>query len=148
MLSYLRFAIASFVLVALSTSSSIVSAEESAEQITKEWTQWGGDGYKNNVPVGVGIPTDWNVGKFDFRTGEWDSSNAVNIKWASRLGSQTYGNAVVADGKVFVGTNNSGGWIARYPSNVDLGCLIAFDRETGDFLWQHSSEKAEDRPRP
>ncbi len=141
MLSYLRFAIAFFLLFALSTTSSIVSAEESAEQITKEWTQWGGDGYKNNVPVGVGIPTDWNVGKFDFRTGEWDSSNAVNIKWASRLGSQTYGNAVVADGKVFVGTNNSGGWIARYPSNVDLGCLIAFDRETGDFLWQHSSEK-------
>jgi outer membrane protein assembly factor BamB len=81
------------------------------------------------------------VGDFDYRTGEWDSSEAKNIKWVARLGSQTYGNAVVSGGKVFIGTNNSGGWLQRYPSNVDLGCLLCFDVETGKFLWQHSSEK-------
>ena len=106
-----------------------------------EWSQWGGSAGRNNTPVGHNIPTEWEVGDFDYRTGEWDSTNAENIKWVSRLGSQTYGNAVVAGGKVFVGTNNSGGWLPRYPSEVDLGCLIAFDAETGDFLWQHSSEK-------
>ena len=57
------------------------------------------------------------------------------------LGSQTYGNPVVADGRVFVGTNNGAGHLKRYPSKVDLGCLLAFDEKTGDFLWQHSSEK-------
>ena len=112
-----------------------------ADAVTAEWTQWGGDSLRNNVPVGVGIPTEWEVGDFDFRTGEWDSSSAENIKWAARLGSQTYGNCVVAGGKAFVGTNNSGGWLPRYPAEVDLGCLIAFDAETGKFLWQHSSEK-------
>ncbi len=114
---------------------------DSTEQQTTEWPQWGGDSQRNNVPVGEGIPIEWEVGDFDYRTGEWDSSTAENIKWVSRLGSQTYGNAVVTGGRVFVGTNNSGGWLPRYPAGIDLGCLIAFDAETGDFLWQHSSEK-------
>ena len=108
---------------------------------TIEWPQWGGDSLRNNTPVGKGIPTEWNVGKFDHVTGEWDPASAKNIQWVARLGSQTYGNAVVADGKVFVGTNNSGARIDRYPSKVDLGCLLAFNAETGKFLWQHSSEK-------
>jgi outer membrane protein assembly factor BamB len=106
-----------------------------------EWNQWGGSSSRNNTPEGKDIPTAWNVGKFDYRTGEWDSSAAKNIRWVAKLGSQTYGNPVVADGKVFVGTNNSGGWLARYPAEVDLGCLLAFDVKDGKFLWQHSSEK-------
>ncbi len=108
---------------------------------TLDWPQWGGDSAHNNTPVGLNIPTEWEVGDFDYRTGKWDPTDAKNIKWVSRLGSQTYGNAVVADGKIYVGTNNSGGWLERYPSKVDLGCLICFDLETGEFLWQHSSEK-------
>ena len=112
-----------------------------ARTVTLEWPQWGGSPQHNNTPVGSNIPTDWNVGDFDYRTGEWDPSEAKNIKWVARLGSQTYGNAVVADGRVHVGTNNKGGWIDRYSSKVDLGCLICFDQETGKFLWQHSSEK-------
>ncbi|TWT47407.1 outer membrane protein assembly factor BamB family protein [Botrimarina hoheduenensis] len=108
---------------------------------TLEWAQWGGDSRRNNTPIATGIPTEWEVGDFDFETGKWDPTNAVNIKWVARLGSQTYGNVVIADGKAFVGTNNSGGWLKRYPSDVDLGCLIAFNAETGKFLWQHSSEK-------
>lgn len=116
-------------------------SNDTDNQLTVEWTQWGGDSARNNVPTGKNIPTEWEVGDFDYRTGEWDPSEAENIKWVSRLGSQTYGNAVVAGDKIIVGTNNNGGWLQRYPSDVDLGCLIAFDVETGKFLWQHSSEK-------
>ncbi|MGI9458020.1 MAG: PQQ-binding-like beta-propeller repeat protein [Aeoliella sp.] len=112
-----------------------------AAEVTKEWPQWGGDSMRNNTPVGENIPTDWDIGEFDPETGDWDSSTAKNIKWVARLGSPTYGNAVVADGKVFVGTNNGAGWLERYPFDVDLGCLLAFDQETGTYLWQHSSEK-------
>lgn len=106
-----------------------------------DWPQWGGTSQRNNVPVGVDIPTEWEIGDFDYETGEWDPTGAKNIKWVARLGSQSYGNPVVADGKIFVGTNNSGGWLERYPPQVDLGCLLCFDLETGEFLWQHSSEK-------
>jgi len=112
-----------------------------ASELTIDWRQWGGDSQHNNTPVGKNIPTEWEIGEFDYKTGAWDPSEAKNIKWVSRLGSQTYGNAVVSDGKIFIGTNNSGGWLERYPSKVDLGCLLCFDVETGKFLWQHSSEK-------
>ena len=65
----------------------------------------------------------------------------VNIKWVARLGSQTYGNPVVAGGRVWVGTNNGAGYLKRYPADVDLGCLLCFDESDGRFLWQASSEK-------
>ncbi|QDS97144.1 outer membrane protein assembly factor BamB family protein [Adhaeretor mobilis] len=110
-------------------------------QQTGDWSQWGGSSARNNVPVASNIPTEWEIGDFDYETGEWDDSNAQNIKWVAKLGSQSYGNAVVSDGRIFIGTNNSGGHLKRYPSNVDLGCLLCFDLESGRFLWQHSSEK-------
>lgn len=94
-----------------------------------DWPQWGGSYFRNNVPEGKGIATEWNV------------EDGTNIKWASKLGSETYGNPVIANGKVYVGTNNGSGYMKRYPNKVDLGCLICFDEETGTFLWQHSSEK-------
>jgi outer membrane protein assembly factor BamB len=108
---------------------------------SKEWTQWGGTPQRNNVPAGVNIPDEWLIGDFDLRTGAWKREGSKNIKWVGKLGSQTYGNPVIADGKAFVGTNNAGGWIERYPPDVDLGCLIAFDIKDGKFLWQHSNEK-------
>lgn len=117
------------------------TALSSTAAVTKQWNQWGGSPVRNNTPVGVGIATEWNVGEFDFRTGEWDPSTAENIKWVAKLGSQTYGNCVVADGKAFIGTNNSGALLKRYPADIDLGCLVAVDQQTGKFLWQHSSEK-------
>ncbi|SMP51734.1 Outer membrane protein assembly factor BamB, contains PQQ-like beta-propeller repeat [Neorhodopirellula lusitana] len=107
----------------------------------KEWPQWGGTRVRNNVPNVKNLPESWNIGKFDRRTGDWDGSKAENIRWFAELGSQTYGNPVVAGGRVFVGTNNGGGYLKRYPNQTDLGCLLAFDQSNGDFLWQHSSEK-------
>jgi outer membrane protein assembly factor BamB len=97
-----------------------------------DWPQWGGSSYRNNTPEGKNIATT-----FDVATGE-------NIKWWVRLGSESYGNQVVANGKVFMGTNNGAGYIERYPTGrdgVDLGVFVCFDAETGKFLWQHSSEK-------
>jgi len=117
------------------------SKEAAPAQKSGDWPQWGGDSKRNNVPTADNIPTTWDVGGFDRATGKWLQEDSENIKWVASLGSQTYGNPVVADGKVFVGTNNGSGYIERYPAKVDLGCLIAFDEKTGEFLWQHSSEK-------
>ncbi len=93
------------------------------------------------MPIASDIPIEWEVGEFDRKTGAWISDDAVNIKWVANVGSQSYGNPVIAGGRVFVGTNNSGGYLPRYPGDVDLGCLLAFDEQTGEFLWQDSSEK-------
>ena len=116
------------------------SAKKSTET-TSEWLQWGGSPARNNTPEGHNIPTEWNIGEFDYRTSAWKPEKSKNVKWVSRLGSQTYGNTVVAGGKAFIGTNNSGGWLKRYPADRDLGVLLCFNAEDGKFLWQHSSEK-------
>ena len=118
-----------------------VSMNVAEESKSGDWAQWGGDSKRNNVPNAKNMPTDWNVGSFDRKTGAWKSDGAVNIKWVAAVGSQTYGNPVVADGKVFVGTNNGNGYIERYPATVDLGCLLCFNEKDGKFLWQHSSPK-------
>jgi len=106
-----------------------------------EWNQWGGSPQRNNTPVAEGLPVEWEPGEFDFDTGVWDPASSENVLWVAPLGSQSYGNPVVAGGKVFVGTNNGKGWLDRYPPATDLGCLLAFDVADGSFLWQDSSEK-------
>jgi outer membrane protein assembly factor BamB len=106
-----------------------------------DWNQWAGSPARNNVPAGKDIATEWTPGDFDDKTGEWKKKSAKNVKWVARLGSESYGNPVVAGGKVFVGTNNGGGRLKRYPAAVDLGCLVCFNEADGKFLWQASSEK-------
>jgi len=107
----------------------------------KDWAQWGGSTIKNNTPDATNIPSEWEVGEIDDETGEWTPGSGQNIKWAARLGSQSYGNPVIANGKVYVGSNNGAGYLKRYPATVDLGVLLCFNEADGKFLWQHSSEK-------
>ncbi len=95
----------------------------------KDWPQWGGSAERNNVPETGSLPVSFN-----YKTGK-------NFVWSSALGSETYGNPVVANGKVYVGTNNGAGYLKRYPATVDLGVLLCFDEKDGAFQWQHSSEK-------
>lgn len=94
-----------------------------------DWPQWAGSPLRNNVTDQEGIPT------------EWDVSTGKNIRWSVPLGSETYGNPVIANGQVYVGTNNGAGYLERYPAEVDLGVLLCFDEKDGTFLWQHSNEK-------
>ncbi|MDC0274528.1 MAG: PQQ-binding-like beta-propeller repeat protein [Planctomycetaceae bacterium] len=94
-----------------------------------DWPQWGGSKYKNNTPPGTNIPIDWDV------------NEGTNIKWKIGIGSQSYGNPIVANGKVYLGTNNGAGLVKRFPNNTDLGCLVAIDEKDGTFLWQHSNPK-------
>lgn len=96
---------------------------------SKDWPQWGGSPLRNNVPLSQNVPM------------EWDIESGQNIKWTFPLGSESYGNPVVANGKVYVGTNNGAAHLNRYPSTTDLGVLLCVDEKTGKFLWQHSSEK-------
>ena len=106
-----------------------------------DWPMWGGTTVRNNVPQGKNIPTEWEAGDFDPKTGEWKKDTAQNIKWVARLGSQSYGNPVVANGKVYCGSNNGAGYLKRYPASIDLGVMLCFNEADGKFLWQHSNEK-------
>ena len=88
---------------------------------------------RNMVSAMKGLPLDWDV------------KTKKNVKWVADLGSQSYGNPVVAGGMVFVGTNNE---LARDPKQPgDRGVLMAFREATGEFLWQHAHAEARIGPR-
>jgi outer membrane protein assembly factor BamB len=74
----------------------------------------------------------------------WNINTGRNVRWVAKLGTSNYGGTVVAEGRVFVSTNNGAGHVPRFPSYIDLGCLLAFDERTGEFIWQHSNEKLPD----
>ncbi len=94
-----------------------------------DWPMWGGTPDRNMVSSMKGLPTDWDV------------KTKKNVRWMAELGSQSYGNAVVAGGTVFVGTNNE---LLRDPKQGgDRGVLMAFRESTGEFLWQHTHAKLE-----
>jgi outer membrane protein assembly factor BamB len=92
-----------------------------------DWPMWGGSPDRNMVSDMTNPPVSWDV------------QSKKNVRWVSALGSQTYGNPVVANGMVFVGTNNEG---VRDPKQGgDRGVLMAFRESDGEFLWQHTSTK-------
>lgn len=126
-------------------ATAIVAAEPGAlARPAAGWPQWGGSPSRNNAPDAKNLPVEWNVGEFDFRTGKWLGGDVKNVRWVAKLGSESYGSPAVAGGRVFCASNN-GGHLARYPAKVDLGCLLCFQQADGEFLWQHSVEKLEDR---
>lgn len=94
---------------------------------TAEVVMFGGGPSRNMVSEEKGLPAKWNP-----VTGE-------NVKWVVPLGSQSYGGPIVADGKVFIGTNNEG---KRNPKLTgDRGVLMAFRAGDGGFLWQATYPK-------
>lgn len=135
----MRLAFASASLLGVVLFAAISNGAEPAS--FDESPQWGASPARNNVRDGQHLPETWNVGQFDEETREWLPGSGRNIRWVARLGTVTHGSPVVAAGKVFIGTNNGGGRLKRYPSDVDLGCLLCFRAADGEFLWQHSSEK-------
>jgi outer membrane protein assembly factor BamB len=94
-----------------------------------DWPMWGGTPDRNMVSQAKGLP------------GEWDIKTKKNVKWVAQLGSQSYGNPVVAGGLVFVGTNNE---LVRDPKQPgDRGVLMAFRESDGEFMWQQTHPKLE-----
>jgi outer membrane protein assembly factor BamB len=92
-----------------------------------DWPMWGGTADRNMVSAQKSPPVTWDV------------ATKKNIKWVAGVGSQTYGNPVVASGMVFVGTNNEALKDPKQPG--DRGVLMAFRESDGEFLWQQTSTK-------
>src|SRR5678815_1196572 len=100
----------------------------------KDWPQWGGDQHRNMYSEEKGLPDRFEPGKLKKGTEDVDMATTKNVKWVAKLGSQSYGNATVANGKVFVGTNND---TPRNKKHMgDRSILMCFDEKAGEFLWQ------------
>jgi outer membrane protein assembly factor BamB len=97
--------------------------------LSQDWPMWGGTPHRNMVSAITGLPYTWNI-----KTKE-------HIKWKADVGTASYGNPVVADNKVFLGTNNEN---SKNPAITgDKGILICFRESDGKFLWQAVSDKLE-----
>jgi outer membrane protein assembly factor BamB len=95
--------------------------------LSADWPMWGGAPNRNMVSPLTGMPSQWDV------------KSGKNVKWVAALGSQSYGNPIVAGGVVLVGTNNEA---LRDPKQGgDRGVLMAFRESDGEFLWQATFEK-------
>ncbi len=123
---------------AADTSKAANAASETNQQATGEkkttgdWPMWGGTIDRNMVNAATGLD-------LSFQSGADEDAPEKNLVWSAELGSQTYGNPVVADGKVYVGTNNGG---EHRPQHVgDRGVVLCFDEKDGKFLWQLTREK-------
>lgn len=126
-----------------------------------DYPQWGGSNNRNMVSDEKGLPIDFDPGKkygpkaapkeagrlrpnaeaANKAPGaeDIDMSTTKNCLWVAKLGSQTYGTPMIANGQVYVGTNNES---PRDSKSVgDRGVVMVFDEYTGEFKWQLVSPK-------
>lgn len=94
--------------------------------------QYGQAWSRNMVSAERGLPE-----RFDPKTGE-------NVKWVAKLGSESHSTPVIADGRVFIGTNNDEPRDSKHQG--DRGVLLCLDEKDGHLLWQLVVPKREEDP--
>ena len=98
--------------------------------LAADWSMWGGTLRRNMVSEERDLPTRFGVSR-DPTTGEVLTEG---IRWFVRLGTQSFGNPVIADGRIFLGTNDAA---AHNPwRGGDRGVLQCYREADGEFLWQ------------
>jgi len=110
----------------------LVGAAEMAA--AEDWPMWGRTPERNMVSPETGIADSFDPGRMKDNSEEVDLSTTKNVKWVVKLGSQAYGNPTVANGRVFIGTNNETPRDPRHKG--DRGVVFCLDEQTGRFLWQ------------
>jgi outer membrane protein assembly factor BamB len=109
-----------------------VGAMAASPLVSQDWPMWGGTARRNLSSAMKNLPESWDV------------KSGKNIKWKAQIGSASYGNPVVADGKIFLGTNNGN---PRNPEiQGDKGVLMCFRESDGKFLWQAVTDKLDSGP--
>lgn len=109
----------------------IVSANASAG----DWPQWGGTPSRNMVSVEERLPSSFEPGKKRPDGSGIDLSTTRNVRWVAKLGTENYSSPVIADGRVFIGTNDASLEDSRY-TPTEGGLLVCLDESSGRRLWQ------------
>lgn len=94
--------------------------------------QWGEAWSRNMVSKERSLPAT-----FDVESGK-------NVKWIAKIGSESHSTPVVADGRVYIGTNNGEPRDSQHEG--DRGVLMCFDEKDGNFLWQLVVPKRHEDP--
>lgn len=84
--------------------------------------QWGEKFTRNQVSAEKNLPESF------------DPASGKNVRWVAKLGTETHGTPIVANGRVFIGTNNGEPRDERHQG--DRGVFMCFDEKDGKLLWQ------------
>lgn len=101
----------------------------------EDWPQWGGGQYRNLVSREEGLPRSFHPGKKKRDRLGYDPATAKNVRWMVRLGSENYSCPVVANGRVYIGTNDEDLDDERFRATRG-GVLMCLDEKTGTLIWR------------
>lgn len=93
-----------------------------------DWPQWCGNAARNAVSAETRLPAAFSPSPASAAAPEAPAAEAepTHLKWKLRLNTHAYGGPVVADGKIFIGTNNHDGG----------GAVMGLEEATGRALWR------------
>lgn len=96
------------------------------------WSQFGRDSSRNPVSPAKNPPQNWRVPSRKSKTEQ-------SVLWSAQLGTNTMGDPVVADGLVWVGTN-------EYANNrTDAAVLLCVSEKSGKPLYRYVSPRLPNR---
>jgi outer membrane protein assembly factor BamB len=107
----------------------------SGAAMADDWTQWGGGVMRNMASREAGLPATFHPGRKKRDRLGFDPATVQNVRWIARLGSENYSAPVVADGRVYIGTNDEDLDDPRLRPTRG-GVLVCLDEETGGLLWR------------
>jgi len=102
-----------------------------------DWPSWGGcDLGRNMVSTETGLPDTFKPGEKSPKGDGILPGTTENVRWVARLGTFICGNPTVADGRVFVGTDDSTLQGDPRLKRTKGGMVWCLDEKTGKTLWR------------
>ena len=102
----------------------VLSILQSGTALAEDWPMYGRDRSRNPVSPEKNAPSSW------------DTSSGRNIKWKAKLGVQTFGDPVIANGLVWIGTTTEDG-TGRPPLTEELAVLKCFRESDGKLMYEY-----------
>ena len=113
----------------------VLSAVTRSPAVAADWPQWGGGQYRNLVSREAGLPASFHPGRKKRDRLGFDPATTKNVRWMVRLGSENYSCPVVANGRVYIGTNDEDLDDPRFQTTRG-GVLMCLDEKTGSLIWR------------
>jgi len=116
-------------------AAAVLSAVPFSPAAAADWPQWGGGQYRNLVSREAGLPASFHPGRKKRDRLGFDPATTKNVRWMVRLGSENYSCPVVANGRVYIGTNDEDLDDERLRPTRG-GVLMCLDEKTGSLVWR------------
>ena len=102
-----------------------------------DWPAWGGsDPGRNMVSVEKGLPDTFKPGEKSTTGHGMMPGTTENVRWVEKLGNLICGNPTVANGRVFVGTDDANLQGDTRLKRTKGGMVWCLDEKTGETLWR------------